>query len=342
MLFGEFVGSKRAVASITPIDVRDFRDTIASLPPGYKKRNDYRSLSVRQAAAKAAAERIVTVSPTTVSKYMSTVSPFFAWLKQDLRVSANPFDGLHVKPVTGLNPRPPFTAEQLNAILSSPLFRGFERDGKEHRPGHVRAHDWRVWIPLLCLFTGARIGEVAQLRIEDIRRQQGWWFLFLRHDPEKGQRIKNGSTRAVAIHPTLERIGFLAHVDQVRRRRPEGPLFPEVEANDRGHIGAKPSRFFRDYLRRIGLKTDRDGLGAHSFRHTMADQLRLAGILDHELGPLVLGHSDGRTKTTAGYGELRQGTARKLREMIEAVQFEGVKFDHLAIDALVTPSSEAA
>jgi integrase len=327
-LFADFVGRRRALRSITPVDARDFRDTIERLPIGLTKRSAYAGLTIRQAAARADAEGAVRLSPTTVSKYLSTLSPFFRWLRRDLHVDVNVFDGLHMKPAQR-NPRPPFTTAQLNQILGSPLFTGYLRDGKEHRAGDCRVRDWRFWIPLVCMFTGARIGEVAQLRVEDVTNQHGGWFLILREDAAKGQRIKNRRLRAVAVHSTLERIGFIRFAQDMARHSATGPLFPQVVANDRGHAGARPSRFWRDYLHRVGLKQRRDGVGSHSFRHTMADELRLADYLDHEAGPLVLGHTDGRTKTTAGYGRIQEGTAQRLRRMMEDVQFEGVDFAHL-------------
>lgn len=326
-LFADFVGARRSVSSITPHDALEFRNTIARLPTSIGKRNAYSGLTIRQAAAKADSEGEVRLSATTVSKYLSTISPFFRWLNKDLHVSSNVFDGLHVK-AAQQNPRPPFTTEQLNTLLKSPLFVGFRRDGKEHEPGESRIRDWRFWIPMLCMFTGARIGEIAQLRVEDLSEQHGSWFITLREEPTKGQRIKNRRLRVVAIHSTLVRIGFVAYAETVAGRSNVGPLFPDLQTNNRGQAG-RASRFFRDYLRKIGLKDGRDGLGSHSFRHTMADELRLADYLDHEAGPLVLGHTDRGTKTTAGYGRISQGTAERLRRMMEDVRFNGVDFTHL-------------
>ncbi len=37
--------------------------------------------------------------------------------------------------------------------------------------------DFRYWIPLLALFTGARLSELAQLHKADIRKEQGIWCL---------------------------------------------------------------------------------------------------------------------------------------------------------------------
>ena len=83
----------------------------------------------------------------------------------------------------------------------------------------------------------------------------------------------------------------------------------------------------RKYLAAIGVKTGADGIGAHSFRHTLADRLRSeAELLDNQIA-VCLGHST--KSTTGGYGELSQGTVNMLRAYMEAVRFDGVNFDHL-------------
>jgi integrase len=116
-------------------------------------------------------------------------------------------------------------------------------------------------------------------------------------------------------------------------------LFPELQRNERGHIGGGPSRFWRDYLSRVGLKKGGDGLGAHSFRHTMADQLRLAGYLDDEI-EVALGHN--QKSVTSGYGRLKQGTVERLSRMFEAVKFDGVCVDALVEERYKSNQEEEA
>jgi integrase len=212
--FAEFVGSNRSVASLTQTDVREWRETIAALPPKHNSMKDYAGLSLRDAAVKARAEGASLRSPTTVNKYLSTVSPFLAWSVRNGFAERNPCDGLFYDLPKGRNPRPPFSVEQLIRIFSSPLFAGFEADGLEHRQGSRRTDDWRYWIPLLCLFTGARISEIAQLRIDDLQYEKTIPFLHLRHDERLGQRTKSGKSRLVPIHPKLAEIGFIALVGE--------------------------------------------------------------------------------------------------------------------------------
>jgi integrase len=327
-MFSSFIGEETRTDTIKWEDARQFRDLLFRLPVSLTKLKDFRGLSIQQAAAKAQEEGKRTLDIKTVRKHISTLSPFFAWLKDERLTPENHFRDLLPRKPRGETSRPPFDVDQVNALLRSPLFTGFASDRQEHISGDLRTRDWRFWIPLLCMFTGARIGEVAQLRIEDVYDRDGLPFIDLKEDRSTGQQTKSRKTRSVAVHPTLEKIGFLVFVDAQRRERGSGQLFVEIEKNKRGHAGAKPSRFLRDYLKRVGIKEGRDGLGSHSFRHLMADELREAGYDDIELGPLILGHSSP-VPITEKYGRKRQGKAQRLYDMIAAVEFKGVDFSHL-------------
>jgi hypothetical protein len=81
--FAAFVGCDRKLDSIQAVEVREWRDAVAAAPAGYGKRKGYSGLSVREAATKAAREGDTGLSPTTVNKYLSTVSPFFDWCRRN-------------------------------------------------------------------------------------------------------------------------------------------------------------------------------------------------------------------------------------------------------------------
>lgn len=330
--FSDFIGHKRAVDTVTPLEVAEYRDALRMLPPKWKSHKALKDLSMRDAATQARALKLPQTAFTTVNKHLSTISPLYKWLKRQPAWAniQNPCVGLNHHRVKGKNPRPPFSTSQLNAILQSPLFTGFKADGQEHLPGTQIADDWRKWIPLLCMFTGARIGEVAQLRVGDVRQEHGGWFLRIREDEALGLATKNRKDRPAALHSLLERMGFLTfHARQVERCSGnfDEALFPGIEPNARGQISASPSRWWRGYLLRIGLKENADGFGAHSFRHTFTDRLRSESELTNEEIGICLGHS--QPSTTAGYGRLSPGTAKMLRGWIEGLSFEGVDFTHL-------------
>jgi integrase len=335
-LFMEFVGEGRSAASIEQRDVLNFRFAIEALPGKFKGQREYRGLSIAQAVEKARSLNVPTLAKTTVNSYIAALSGFFDWLHELGYVGRNPCDGVAYRLLKGQNPRPTFSTEQLNEILTSPLFTGFQADGKEHLKGNVRADDWRYWIPLVCLFSGARLGEIAQLRTDDVRKERGLWFMHLRHDEATGQTTKSGMSRAAPIHSKLIELGFLDfHERQVKRAGEDGnqAMFPELEKNARGQISGKVGRWWRDYLEAIGLKNGGDGYGSHSFRHTMADLLRdEAELLDNDIA-VALGHN--QKTTTSGYGRLKQGTVTRLQSYFEAVRFEGVDFSHLKREAVM-------
>lgn len=326
--FAEFIGASRNLRSVTAVEVREWRNTMAALPVGYRKRKDFSGLSMRQAVELTAKVGGKKPSLLTVNKNLSGLSSFFVWAKREGHAENNPCDGLRYDADKRKNPRPPFTVEQLNAMLKSPLFVGFAEDAQEHRKGNQNTRDWRFWIPLVCLFTGARIGEIAQLRVDDVECHEGHWFIHIRHSERTGQRTKNRRSRIAPMHSILRKIGFVDFAQDRKERALQGgdqSLFPDLALNDREQHG-QASRFWRTYLSRIGVKDGADGHGSHSFRHGLADQLRLAGYHDIEIG-VVLGHQQG--SVTSGYGKLRQGTAARLSEIIDSAAFEGVSFDHL-------------
>jgi len=330
--FADFVGKGRAVRSITAIEIAEYRDTLRNLPPKWRDKKEFRGMGVREAAAKARELDLPKMAFTTVNSHLSVISPLFDWLRKQPAWAGltNPCDGLHYAKVKGKKRRPSFRTDQLNTILGSPLFKGFADDGREHEPGSKFADDWRKWIPLVAMFTGARIGEIAQLRIGDVRLERGVWFIHIRHDEGEGLSTKSGLSRPAAVHTILEAAGFIAF--HSRRAALAGsdlsqPLFPEIEANSRGQVSGMPSRWWRNYLARIGVKDGADGFGAHSFRHTLADRLRVeAELLDDQV-EVCLGHN--QKTTTSGYGGVPQGTVTLFKAWMDAVRFDGVEFGHL-------------
>ncbi len=329
--FTQFVGADRAVPSISPQDIFDYREALRDLPPKWTANKRLKGLPMAAAAAKARELDLPRLKYTTINKHLSTISPLFKWLaSQPQWVGVkNPCDGLFHDKVKGKNRRPSFTTPVLNRILQSPLFSGFLCDGEEHLAGNCHADDWRKWIPLVCMFTGARIGEIAQLRIGDVRQEHGVWFIHIAHGGE--QSTKSGKSRSSAVHSKLQGLGFLSFVERQRKRAggsATAQLFPELKPNSRGQISGEASRWWRDYLTAIGVKQGPDGIGAHSFRHELSDRLREeAQLLDNEIG-VVLGHSV--SSTTSGYGRLPQGTVSMLSGWMEAVQWTGVQFDRIA------------
>jgi integrase len=97
-------------------------------------------------------------------------------------------------------------------------------------PIGTKAEQWaacRRWVPWLCAYTGARVGELTQLRAGDVQARQGpagsiW---VLRLTPEAGT-IKTGRARTVPLHADLVRQGFPEFAQgALAAIGPDGPLF---------------------------------------------------------------------------------------------------------------------
>ena len=62
--------------------------------------------------------------------------------------------------------RVPFDSEDLRKIFNAPVFTSGERP-------QAGAGEAAYWLPLIALFTGARMTEIGQLRVTDIKRESG-------------------------------------------------------------------------------------------------------------------------------------------------------------------------
>jgi len=327
--FAAFVGTDRAVDSVTAAEVFAYREVLRDLPPKWAANKKLKSLTLRGAAEKARELDMPRTAFTTINQHLSTISPLYKWLAGTPAWAGlrNPCDGLFHDGVKGQNPRPPLSTDALNRILASPLFVGFKGDGKEHKRGELKTEDWHKWILLGCMFTGARIGEIAQLRVGDVRQQRGVWLVRILEEEREGLTTKNRKSHHVPVHSKLIALGFINFVERQRKGRgDDAPLFVGVERDDRGQF-AKVARWYRDFFKAIGVKQGKDGIGPHSFRHTLSDRLRdEAELLDTQIA-VILDHSI--KTTTGGYGTLKQGTVKMMKEWIEAVTFEGVDFSPL-------------
>ena len=161
----------------------------------------------------------------------TSISPRSAALAAGFRImstSRTTFRGACISPSTSASGRDcPFASEQLSALFSSPLYTGFQADGKEHLPGDQPADDWRHWIPLIALFTGARLGEIAQLLTDDVRQLHGHWVF---HITEEGDDEKNVKTEGsiVSFQFTPNWSGWASStITPSRWRRMSKRLFPD-------------------------------------------------------------------------------------------------------------------
>lgn len=157
---------------------------------------------------------------------------------------------------------------------------------------------WQFWIPLVGLLSGARIEEISQLCVADIKQVDNVWCFDINGDGDKS--IKSAaSKRIVPIHPLLLNIGLLDRVDMLKGNG-HAELFPTIDRNRvTGKKGDLVSKWFTRYRRKCGV-ADKDVAGLsksfHSFRHTVVTSLRAQGV-DEKFVTSVVGHRSSQTVT---------------------------------------------
>lgn len=254
-------------------------------------------------------------SVTTVSRKIGVLKTLFRVAVDYEALTVNPASQVQVRSTQQQKARVAFTAEDLNLLFQSPIYtNGFRPNGCGREAVY--------WLPLLALFTGARVEELAQLLVTDIHHEQGHGYYLSISDDAEHSKLKNAaSRRRIPLDTTLLDCGFLDYLESVRERR---FLFPDLKPNPRGKLGGYFSTFFSKYLRQqVGITDPRKVF--HSFRHTFKDACRSVGI-DEAVHDALTGH----TASSAGrkYGN-DQYPLPPLFEALDRFEIAGLDIDHL-------------
>lgn len=207
---------------------------------------------------------------------LAGLKTIFGWAVANGRLTSNPAEGVTLKIGKRRKLREKwFTDEEAVSLLSAAwkLKQGAER------PETFAA---KRWVPWLLAYTGARVGEMAQLRKADIRCVGSLWVLKI--TPEAGT-VKTDEVREVILHPHLVELGFPEFVQAAD----DGHLFlrPAADGDVRG-----PLRGLKNRLAEFARETvtDRNVAPSHAWRHTFKTLGLEAGI-DGRILDAIQGHS---------------------------------------------------
>jgi integrase len=231
-------------------------------------------------------------SPANIKQKLSRLRTLMQWAFDNGYAASNPAAGVTIKDAqSAKNKRLPFDLSSLTAIFSSPVFT------QGDRPARLRG-EAGYWLPLLALFTGARLEELGQLRPKDVAertyadsegQQRSAWFIYIREDAEDGLKLKTAeSARHIPVHGELVRLGFLLFVSAAKAANQQR-LFPLLRPDKYGSLTAKWGENWSIYRRTVCGVSDRR-MVFHSFRHTFKDYTRLAGI-EEGIQRQLMGHS---------------------------------------------------
>ncbi len=275
---------------------RLLKERLSRCPQYFGLRPEFEGKTLRQVVESGGTHK--TITAVTVNNRLRKLSAFMNWCKANGYITDNPLAGLKMMTGASKEARLSFDNGDLRTLLDLNTLLA-----------EARKHPWRYWLPLLGRSTGARLEELCQLRVDDFIEQQGIQCLRI-DDTHEGQNLKNASSRRLLpIHPTLIELGLLRHVEKVRTSGADR-LFRELEPV-RGKLGHAPSKWFGRYKTKRGIVDPKKTF--HSFRHTLIDDLRDAGVQD-SLIKRIVGHEDGAV-TFSIYG-----SRSPLRAMVDALR----------------------
>ena len=193
-----------------------------------------------------------------------------------------------------------FRPDELKRMFEGEEMKALAADPAEHH---------KVWLPLICLYTGSRISEVAQLNPQaDIKQDSTaiWYFeLSEETEGEEGltKSIKTGVTRRVPIHRKLIDLGFLSYFERVKATGSKLLFPPWSKLSQHGRLRQPGDWFSRRFLPDLGLhgvenEAGRALRGAHAFRHTFLTYGHTQGLNLERLTHKLPAH---QSQVVAGY-----------------------------------------
>ncbi len=249
----------------------------------------------------------------TVDKKISIIRTLFRLAVRDDLLGADPTEGVVVSlPKTQKKARTAFTIDDLNAVFGSKFF----------KPAAIGREEFGAaayWIPLIGLYSGARIEEIAQLRVSELKTDATHGSYLDITDEGMDSQVKTAaSRRRVPIHAALAQAGLLDYAASLKRT--SGYLFPELRPDKYGRRSSAFSKFFNGYLRKsLGITDKRKVF--HSFRHTFKHIGRELGIPE-DVHDALTGHASSSEARRYGNDEF---PLAPLFDAIRTYQVVGLK-----------------
>ena len=316
------------VQSIKARHVRVFKDTLLKCPSRVPK--ELQGLPIlkvikRLESGKTGEPYPRTLSPKTINdKALTAIKAVLSHAVDNGFIETNPAHQIRAVDFTQHDTdkagpsRIPYDMDDIRGILRSPLFQqeqGPASNGITKRLTPEERRDYQRLV-LLGIFTGARLEEIGQLDVADIREEAGITYIFIHADSATGRRIKNKtSRRKVPVHPFLLEKGFLPTIHEGERRGggDGGKLFPTLTSKT-DTLTAPFSKWWRRYTSSIGVYTPQKTF--HSFRHTFKRTMRDAGI-DGKLTDALQGHAG--TSIADSYGRDAEGMGYSMPVLFRAL-----------------------
>jgi integrase len=230
------------------------------------------------------AENIKDKDVSTQRDYLNLAKSVFRYALDNEFVNKNPV-------LTGMIPPKKLNTREQKLPFDDPgdLSKIFGRGWPEWTAGQPA----RYWLPVLALYTGCRLEELASLYTEHVHKVDGIICIEINDDYDR--KVKNlNAIRTVPLHPVVAE-GFAAYVAGAKLNG--GRVFPELRMVNYKY-GHEFSKRFSYYLRKKVEITDPKKV-FHSFRHNVSDHLYKKLVTESLIEELT-GRA-GKTETSRRY-----------------------------------------
>lgn len=300
----ESFGADAAVATIDDEAVQRYRMQVATMPANRNKVLPGKSL--QEAVDQAQAKGLKTLAPLTQTVYLDTLRDVLKLAVRKKWLAHNPaadIQPIKKDTVALSDKRPPFTDAQIVGFFNSEFYQSCAPGSS--KPYQGKDKDWRFWLPLLMLLSGARPNEIAQLSVTNVKVSGlGTSYLDLLGEGESGILLKTDSSkRRIPLHRELIKIGFWEFVQ--RRKSIDGDsasLFPGLKPNKLGNRAWYASRRFNEKF-----LPDAISIGArqalYSLRHNVRDALRRVEAPPQALQAITGWSDTGGNAVSDNYGD---------------------------------------
>lgn len=246
----------------------------------------------------------------TARDRLTWVKSLLKYAYRDLEIiSRHPWEGIEIHSQT-TQKRRPWEVFELNTLFSHDLFTSYQLPN-DWRCGEDAAY----WLPILAIYTGARLSELAQLKSCDVNIDCEIPTISI-SNLGAGQQVKTeAAIRKIPIHSELIRLGFFTYV---KKTVSQGAiqLWPKLKFR-KNKPGGNYSNWFGEFRKTLQLP---QGLDFHSFRHGVRSQLAENDISEPMIDA-IMGHE---IKGSTGAKVYSHRTTSSIKAAIERINYTGL------------------
>ncbi|MBA0250494.1 site-specific integrase [Stenotrophomonas maltophilia] len=314
-----------SVAGINHTHIYEMWDLLRWAPEDFMSNPAYQKLDAKGLIAKGQALGRTQPANATLELHRRLLTAFFNTLHEAGAIPHSPMTAFKApRKDLVVDPEEPerlLSQEEIQKIFAPETFIPW-----------AKKYPHRLWCPLIALYTGARINEIAQLKASDIVQDQGVWCFSIQKTVDADlagsigkrsrQKLKGKSAiRKVPIHSSLIEAGFLdflADIEACGHPR----LFPNLSAGTCRQTGEPNGRYsqgfvnqFAKYMKELGFGK---GIGSHAFRHTLATELDAKGVRVEHIA-LITGHSLNKRAPVLQENYVHKSAANVRKIQVEAL-----------------------